>query len=169
MTVLSDGGIKEAVESGDLTIKPFNQEQLQPASYDIRLGGDILFYDYDSVKSLKEGDTYRFQPGKRYLCESQEYFHIPRDMVAHLTGRSSIGRKFLIVHATAGLLDPDWEGTITLEVVNLSDKAVDLRIGQRIGQVVFHPLDKPCEVSYAEKEDAKYQGQTGPTKSRLEE
>lgn len=158
--ILSGKSISEhlANSSGiDVTPEP-DDEQIQPASLDVRLGREK--YNFEKDQRIK-GPQHRFQPGKRYLCHTQESVSLPNRIAAQLAGRSSIGRQGIIVHKTAGWIDPGFEGEITLEMMNLGNEPVDLRVGDRIAQLVFFKLDKPSE-GYS----GSYQNQSGATEVR---
>jgi dCTP deaminase len=92
---------------------------------------------------------------------------IPNDLVGRVEGRSSIGRLAVVVHATAGFIDPGFEGQITLELSNLGRCAVKLYPGMRISQIVFHTMTSPSERPYGQGRGSKYQGQSGPVTSRV--
>lgn len=137
--------------------KPTN-EQYQPASLDVRLGEDLYRFDGDKTVTSPQ---HRLHPGDRYLGHTKEKINLPNDHAAQLAGRSSIGRQGVIVHKTAGWIDPGFNGTITLELMNFSDEPVDLKAGERVAQLVFFQLDYPSQ-GY----DGSYQGQEKPTKAR---
>jgi len=92
---------------------------------------------------------------------------VPVELVARVEGRSSIGRMAVVVHATAGFVDPGFEGRITLELFNLGRCAVKLYPGMRIAQIVFHQLTSPAERPYGPDRRNKYQGQYNPEPSRI--
>jgi len=145
-------------ETGDIGCDPLpTEEQIQPASLDVRLGNEFA--------ELARGDEFKFErekltlkPGVRYLGHTKEIIDLPNDIAAQLAGRSSIGRRGVIVHKTAGWIDPGFKGQITLELMNLGDGEVVLEEGERIGQLVFSKLDQPSS-GY----EGGYQGQTGAT------
>jgi dCTP deaminase len=87
--------------------------------------------------------------------------------VARVEGRSSLGRLAIVVHATAGFIDPGFEGQITLELSNLGRTAVKLYPGMRVSQIVLHEMKSPAERPYGTQRGSKYQGQTGPVASRI--
>ncbi|MFB6197810.1 MAG: dCTP deaminase, partial [Halobacteriaceae archaeon] len=92
---------------------------------------------------------------------------IPDDLIAHVEGRSSLGRLAIVVHATAGLCDPGYEGQITLELSNLGTTPVALTPGMRVSQLTFTRLTEPSERPYGAERGSKYQGQEGPQASRI--
>ena len=92
---------------------------------------------------------------------------LPDDLVARLEGKSSLGRLGLLIHSTAGYVDPGWEGTLTLELSNVANLPIMLYDGMKIGQISFQRLSSPVEVGYGDARiGSKYRGQTDPTASR---
>lgn len=184
--ILSDRELKARIERGDIIIEPLDDPelQIQPASVDLRLGPEFVVYklphvacidsrDPQSVSGyterfvIAEGDGFILQPGEFALGSTLERVVVPSDLVARVEGRSSIGRIAVVVHATAGFIDPGFDGEITLELSNLGRCAVKLYPGMRISQVVFHTMTSPAERPYGFERGSKYQGQRGPVASRL--
>lgn len=184
--ILSDRDLKARLASGDIVIDPLDDPdlQIQPASVDLRLGASFVVYrlphvpcidsrDPQSVTGyterfdIEEGGAFILQPGEFALGSTYERVKVPHDLVARVEGRSSIGRIAIVVHATAGFIDPGFEGEITLELSNLGRCAVKLYPGMRISQVVFHTMTSPAERPYGPARGSKYQGQRGPVASRL--
>ncbi len=186
---LSDGGIYQRLMDGTLEITPLdlNEElptvkeqidassQIQPASVDLRLGDSLRVYeDIDVIDTqempepdeVRTGETLRLNSGEFALASTKETVCVPDDLSAEVKGRSSVGRAGFHIH-TAGWVDPGFEGQITLELVNHAPAPVILHADMRICQIVFDTLDEPAVTAYGDKPDAKYQGQTGPTASRL--
>ncbi len=170
--ILSDKTILEMVESGTLVITPFEREQVQPASMDIRLGntfcivedsptGIITLEHEISCKAIRS-DTYLLLPGQFVLATTVEYFELPNDLTAFVEGRSSLGRMGLFIQ-NAGWVDPGFKGEVTLELYNANRCAIELKAGRRIGQLVFVKMDVPALNPY----NGKYQGQKGATASRV--
>jgi dCTP deaminase len=114
-----------------------------------------------------EGDPFAIHPGEFVLGRTLERVKIPEDVVARIEGKSSLGRLGLIVHATAGFVDPGFEGTLTLEITNLTRVPIMLYAGLLIAQLSFMALDAPAEQPYGSAElGSHYQGQTAATESR---
>jgi dCTP deaminase len=107
-------------------------------------------------------------PGEFVLGTSLETVNVPDDMVARVEGRSSYGRLGIVVHATAGFVDPGFEGDITLEMQNLGNAPVKVYPEDRICQIVFETMTSAAAIPYGEKRDAKYMGQQGATGSKLD-
>lgn len=158
MTVLSDYGIARELHYGDLVIDPYDEYNLQPASYDVSIGNKLYHVESDT---MVEQDEHTLEPFERYLGHTEETIGIPDNIAGQLAGRSSIGRRGIIIHKTAGFLDPSFTGEVTLEIMNLGGEEVTLEYGERVAQIVFFRLDQPSS-GY----DGKYQNQEGPTKER---
>ncbi len=170
--VISDKTIQKLLEQGILGIEPLEQDQIQPASVDIRLGnsfrivedsprGIITFDDAISYKEI-ETDKYLLLPGQFVLATTMEYVKLPDDLTAFVEGRSSLGRMGLFIQ-NAGWVDPGFEGEITLELYNANRCAIELQAGRRVGQLVFAKMDQKALNPYR----GKYQGQRGATGSRI--
>lgn len=177
--ILPDHEIEKRLQNG-LEITPYDPACLNPASYDVRLCGAYKWQrtdssDYADTADLSQeryfsavfSDKYRLcvMPGDFFLMSTQERFKIPTDLVAILSGKSSLGRIGLVIHATAGFIDPGFEGNITLEVSNVGRKPILLYPGMRIGQLSFTQLSSPCRTPYGGS-GSHYQDQTGPQESR---
>lgn len=133
-------------------IIPFREELVQPNSYDITLA-DRIFVN-DEMRFL----PYTIRKGDFVLGSTEEYFGIPQGVCAQVDGKSTLGRRGLVVHQTAGWIDSGFDGNITLEITAVY-KPIELTKGMRIGQIVF--MDSyPCDKLY----DGHYQHQVGATK-----
>lgn len=163
-------------------IKPFDHRMVQPASIDVRLGPKFRVFENhtqefidpreDQSDLLREvevarGGHFVLHPGQFVLGVSFERFEIPTDLAARVEGKSSLGRLGLHVHATAGFVDPGFQGYLTFEMTLHAPLPLRLYPGMKIGQVAFMKLDQPAQVSYGhEALESRYQGQEGPTASR---
>ena len=181
-SVLSDGTIRRLVAAGRVVIDPWEPALVQPASVDLRLGDSFrVFHNHrvtgidlrDPPTNLTEevviadGDPFVIHPGEFALGRTQEHVEIPDDLVARIEGKSSLGRLGLIVHATAGFVDPGFKGTLTLEIANLTRVPIKLYTGLPIAQLSFMTLDAPAEHPYGSPAlGSHYQGQTAATESR---
>jgi len=184
MSVLSDGTIRELVDAGRIRIDPWDPSLVQPASIDVRLGDSFrVFHNYrvstidlrDPPGNLTEevtvgpDEAFVIHPGEFCLGRTLEWVELPGDIVSRIEGKSSLGRLGLIVHATAGFLDPGWKGTLTLELNNLTRVPIKLYPGLLIAQLSFMALDRPAERPYGSPElGSHYQGQKAATESRYE-
>lgn len=183
--ILSDGTIRRLIADGTLVIDPIEPEQVQPASVDVRLGAEFLVFrnhtcevidPFDKPSDLNEkfvvgeGEPFILHPGEFVLGTTVEAIGLPDDLVARVEGKSSLGRLGLLIHATAGFVDPGWQrGQITLELSNVATLPIKLYAGMRIGQLSFHTLDAAAERPYGHPElNSKYVGQTGPVASQYE-
>ena len=170
--ILSDKTIIKMIEENTLKISPLTENQIQPASVDIRLGDTFSIVEDSSTgiitldseikyKTIKT-DTYILLPGQFVLATTMEYFELPDDLTAFVEGRSSLGRMGLFIQ-NAGWVDPGFKGEITLELFNANRCAIELKAGRRVGQLVFAEMDDKALNPY----NGKYQGQTGATGSRV--
>jgi dCTP deaminase len=158
--IASRKSIIEMVRSGVVGIDPEpDPVQYQPASLDVRLGEEIISCEHGH--SLK-GDEKYLAPGVRYLGTTEETIDMPSTTAAMLAGRSTVGRRGIIVHKTAGWVDPGFTGELTLELMNLGSSPKKLQPGDRVAQLVFFELDTPVDKGY----DGSYQGQEGPTRAQ---
>jgi dCTP deaminase len=180
--VLSDGTIRRLVEAGRIVIEPWDEALVQPASVDLRLGDSFrVFHNHrvtaidlrDPPTNLTEAvvvapdEPFAIHPGEFVLGRTLERVSIPDDVVARIEGKSSLGRLGLIVHATAGFVDPGFEGTLTLEITNLTRVPIKLYAGLPIAQLSFMALDAPAEHPYgSDTLGSHYQGQVAATESR---
>ncbi|EMA15896.1 MULTISPECIES: dCTP deaminase [Haloarcula] len=185
--ILSDADILRRLEQGDLVVEPLDDPdiQIQPASVDLRLGHEFLEFqhanipcihpnsedevsDYVEETVIEEGGEFILHPGDFVLGTTHERVAIPDDLIAHVEGRSSLGRLAIVVHATAGLCDPGYEGQITLELSNLGTAPVALTPGMRISQLTFTELKTAADRPYGAERGSKYQGQSGPQASKIQ-
>jgi dCTP deaminase len=181
-SVLSDGTIRRLVEEGRLVIEPWDESLVQPASVDLRLGDSFRVFHNHRVTAIdlrepprnlteevqiSDDVPFAIHPGEFVLGRTLESVAIPEDVVARIEGKSSIGRLGLIVHATAGFVDPGFRGTLTLEITNLTRVPIKLYAGLPIAQLSFMALDAPAERPYGSAElGSHYQGQVAATESR---
>ncbi len=180
--VLSDGAIRRQIECGRIGIDPYDPALMQPSSLDVRV--DRLFrvfrnsrYPYIDVKQDQEeltelvevegGEAFILHPGEFVLGSTLERLTLPDDLVARLEGKSSLGRLGLLIHSTAGFIDPGWDGHVTLELSNVATLPITIYPTMKIGQLSFVQLSEPAEQPYGSAGiGSKYQGQRGPTPSR---
>jgi dCTP deaminase len=148
-------------------VTPWQADHLQPASIDLTLGNEFIA---DSVKhELHKGASYALAPGEFILTTTHETVYVPNGYAARVEGRSSWGRKGLLVHATAGFVDPGFRGTITLELKNLTQTEVlYLPVGERLCQITYLRGLSRSERPYGSPDlGSHYQGQLGATPSVL--
>jgi dCTP deaminase len=180
--VLSDRTIRRLLGEGRIEIDPFDESLIQPSSVDVRV--DRYFrvfhnsrYPFIDVKQPQDeltelvevqGDQpFVLHPGEFVLGSTLERVRLPDDLVARLEGKSSLGRLGLLIHSTAGFIDPGWNGHVTLELSNVANLPITIYHGMKIGQLSFVQMTEPAAVPYgADELGSKYQDQRGPTPSR---
>jgi dCTP deaminase len=146
-------------------------EYVTKTSVPLGPGGDqrtLDGYEVDDAADRFEDDEFILHPGDFVLGTTIERVELPADLIAHVEGRSSLGRLAVVVHATAGIVDPGYRGQVTLELSNLGSAPVALTPGMRISQLTFTELSSPAERPYGEERGSKYQGQAGPQASRIQ-
>jgi len=171
--ILSDKSIKEKIKTGEISISPFSQDSLQPASYDLHLDSNIMYFNTDGnniidvkkpvddlmVKTQISDSGFVIEPHQLVLANVIEITGVDSKHVGRLEGKSSLARIGLIIHATAGFLDPGNKLRLTLEMVNLSPLPIRIYAGMKIAQIAFEELDTPCEKPYGSKSlNSKYVG-----------
>jgi len=177
--ILSDRDLKKRIKEKSLVIKPFDRTCVQPSTYDLHLSGEFrLFSSHDiSVIDLREKKSITqlikinknkglvLHPGEFILGSTCEYFEIPNDLAGKLEGKSSLGRLGLVIHATAGYIDPGFKGHITFEMSNLNRVPIILYPDMKVAQICFFMMSSTVDRPYGTAGN-KYQGQKGPTESR---
>lgn len=180
--ILSDRSIKKQMAKGRIEIEPLGPNAVQPASVDIRLDSEILVFrnnwrthidvmqpadDVVERVVVEEDRPFLLHPGQFALGSTLETVTIPDDIVARIEGKSSLARYGLLIHSTAGFVDPGWSGKLTLEFSNVGILGITLRQGMKIGHISFTQLTTPADNPYGSSElRSKYQGQDGPVASR---
>ena len=182
--VLSDRGIKEALKKGYIKIDPFDEKNLQPASYDLHLDKQVLLFDRNNMSLLdpKEDsnrlmkkidipeDGLIIHPGEFMLSNLVEVTGVDSSHIGRLEGKSSLARIGLLIHTTAGFLDPGNSLRLTLEMVNLSPLPIKLYPNMKIAQIAFERMETPCERPYGSKElNSKYFGDMTVQGSKMHE
>lgn len=186
--VLSDRDIKKAIQQGVIAItpEPDYNVQLGSCSVDLRLGNVFRVFEHSrkpyidpskkdysneitSPIELKDGEQFIMQPGDFVLAVTLEHLKIAPTLMGRLEGRSSLGRLGIVVHSTASIFEPGWDGKCVLELGNLGRMAVALTVGMRICAMTFEELSSEAEVPYNKKTHAKYKIQEGPEESRIHE
>ena len=185
--ILSDRDIRAAIDSGRVKVESSHPElfkHIHASSMDLRLGNVFKIYEHSKyavldpknpktfannmrIVEVAGEDPFIMQPGEFVLGVTQETVTIPDDLVVRVEGRSSLGRLGIIIHSTAGFVDPGFSGTITLEISNLNRLPVALYPGMRVCQIAFETMSSPAETPYNMKPFSKYQGQILPEESKL--
>jgi dCTP deaminase len=188
---LSDGDIEAALDSGHIKLTPQpDPKAISGISVDLRLANHFRVFSNNSVPFLDlsgereqlnkeidqvmgkeiiiEGDDAFFiHPGELVLGSTLESVEIPDDLVGWLDGRSSLARLGLMVHVTAGRIDPGWKGQVVLEFYNLGKMPLALKPEMIICALSFETLSSPAKRPYLSRENAKYKNQQGAISSRM--
>ena len=179
--ILSDRDIRSALETGRIVIEPFSPDAVQPSSVDLHLDRRFRVFrnsrypfidvrqdqpDLTELVEIEEEQPFILHPGEFVLGSTLERVSLPNDLVARLEGKSSLGRLGLLIHSTAGYVDPGWDGNLTLELSNVANLPITLYYGMKIGQISFQQMSSPVDVAYGdERIGSKYRGQRDPTAS----
>ena len=183
--ILSDRDIERAVRSGRIGIDPFEPSHVQPSSVDLRVDRrfrvfenhlypiiDPKVYQPGLTKEMEvpPDSSFVLHPGEFVLGATVERITLADDIVARLEGKSSLGRIGLLIHSTAGFVDPGFDGYLTLELANVANLPIAIYPQMLIGQISFYLLSSSARSPYgAGSSGSKYQGQRGPTPSRVHE
>lgn len=181
MSVLSDRDIRAALASGEIVIRPYDPQDLQPSSVDLHLDRRFRVFrnnryafidvrqeqpDLTELLTIADDEPFILHPGEFVLGQTLEWTELPNDLVARLEGKSSLGRLGLLIHSTAGYVDPGWKGNLTLELSNVANLPIALYFGMKIGQISYFRMTSEVDRPYGSKElGSKYQGQSEPTAS----
>ena len=166
---LSGSRIHDAVDHGEILIDPYNTDQLNPNSYNYRLDSVLRRLTSVEVDLMKEDEYEELSipengiillPGECYLGNTMERFG-SNYFASLVTGRSSVGRKFVTNHITAGLVDVGFFGQITLEITVQKPTRVYANVS--FGQIFWFSIFGDPIPQYS----GKYQSQQGPTASRI--
>ncbi len=182
MTLLSDADLTAAVKNGQLHLDPFDPALIQPASIDVRLDRRFRVFnnhlythidpradqpDLTSLVEVPDGQPFMLHPGEFVLGSTLEVVTVSPAVAVKLEGRSSLGRVGLLVHSTAGWVDPGFSGHVTLELSNVANLPVALWPGMGIGQLCVFRLSSPAVRPYGSRGlGSRDQGQQGPTQAR---
>ena len=180
--ILSDKDIKKAIRDGVIEVDPLFPDSLQPASVDLHLGAEFLVFknsghvaidlkkpidDMMESVTISEKKPFILHPGEFALGKVYETTGVSNAMVGRLEGKSSLGRVGLIIHATAGYLDPGNHLKMTLELHNIANLPIILYYKMPIAQMSFTPLSSEAENPYGGKKlKSKYYGATKPQASQ---
>jgi dCTP deaminase len=181
--ILSDKDIKKALADGRISVDPYREDCVQPASIDLHLDRTFLIFDAVNhfvidVRKPADGlmrkvvitdeEPFILHPGEFALGATFETVGVGNDMVGRLEGKSSLGRLGIIIHATAGYLDPGNKLKMTLELSNIGSLPVKLYYKMPIAQMSYSPLSSECENPYGSRKlKSKYYGAQEPQASQM--
>ena len=180
--MLSDKDIKKALKDKWIEISPLVNAFIQPSSVDLRIGTEFRVFenhkyshidpkspqeDLTTVVEASKDEPFVLHPGEFVLGTTFEKVALSNKIVARLEGKSSLGRIGLLIHSTAGFVDPGFSGYLTLELSNVANLPIKIYPEMKIGQISFYYLNSPSEAEYGDVSyGSKYQGQEGPTPSK---
>jgi dCTP deaminase len=181
--VLSDRTIKQEMASGRIVVDPCDPNDIQPSSVDLHLGDDFQVFRNSRYPYIDPGreqpglmervsatpeEPFVLHPGEFALGTTIERIALPDDIVGRLEGKSSLGRLGLLIHSTAGYVDPGWDGRLTLELSNVANLPILLTPGMEIGQISFSQMTTTVDRAYGDAElGSRYQGQHEATPSKM--
>ncbi|MDH3306360.1 MAG: dCTP deaminase [Acidimicrobiia bacterium] len=181
--IFSDRTIKEAVAAGRIAVDPYDESFVQPSSIDLRVDRYFRVFenhkyphidprvrqeDLTTIVEVPGDEAFVLHPGEFVLGSTLERVRLGNDIVARLEGKSSLGRLGLLIHSTAGFVDPGFDGYLTLELSNVANLPIAIYPGMRIGQISFYQMTTDADHPYGSAgAGSKYQGQRGPTPSRV--
>lgn len=181
--IFSDRTIKEAIADGRVSIEPYDESMVQPSSIDLRVDRYFRVFqnhkyphidprsrqeDLTTIVEVAGDEPFVLHPGEFVLGSTLERVRLGDDVVARLEGKSSLGRLGLLIHSTAGFVDPGFDGYLTLELSNVANLPIAIYPEMKIGQISFYQMTTPADRPYGSTElGSKYQGQRGPTPSRI--
>lgn len=184
--LLSDRDIKKAIKDKKITIKPTPDYEIQlgSCSLDLRLGNEFRIFEHSRhpiidprnkvippnitrLVKISEKAPFIMQPGDFVLAMTYERVTLTDQLLGRLEGRSSLGRLGIVVHSTASVFDPGWDGNCVLELGNLGRIPVALYPKMRICAMTFEQLSSPAENPYNTKNGAKYTTQSSPVESKI--
>ncbi len=178
--ILSDKDIKRYLRQGKIRITPYDEkEQLKTIGVDLKLGSTFKVFkvthkayvdlsednyepDTETVE-IPKGGSFVLHPDEFVLGITQEHVELPNDIMAHIDGRSSLGRLGIGAHSTAGHVDPGYKGRLTLEISNIGKLPISILPGMRFCCLIFETLSSPVEKVYR----GKYFGTEAPTPSQI--
>ncbi len=181
--VLSDHTIKLELAKGRILVDPCDPDDIQPSSIDLHLGAEFQVFRnsrYPYIDPAREQpgltelvtasveEPFVLHPGEFALGTTVERIALPEDIVGRLEGKSSLGRLGLLIHSTAGYVDPGWDGMLTLELSNVANLPILLVPGMKIGQISFAQMTTAVDRPYGHPGlGSKYRGQSSATPSRM--
>ena len=159
MAVLSDATILAFRAKGEITIEPFVEKSLTPNGYDVSIEEVAV---PSTGQRVREGIAH-VPPLTRFAVSTRETVTLGRHIVGQIWLRTTWARRGVL--ASFGMIDAGFSGTLTFGAFNGSDAVLDVPVGERFAQVVFHELESPAAATYDERSGT-YQGQRGVTLDR---
>jgi dCTP deaminase len=180
---LSDGDIRKAFHQDLIQISPFDDSRIQPASYDVLLGNEFLYFtpgslqvidprisvkEHMTVANIEDDDFFLLKPFGFVLGVTYDKIGVGRKHSAEIEGKSSLARLGLMIHITAGFIDPGNYLNVTFEFFNVNSIPIKLYPKMAVGQIKFTELTSECEKPYgSEGLNSKYYGSNSVQASEM--
>jgi len=178
--ILSDRDIRKYLKSGKLIIENLTDDRINAGWVELSLDDEFKIFRttsrpyidvknaHDLTETIKiDSEPFIIHPREFVLCRVKERIEVPADLAAYVDGRSSLGRLGIVVHVTAGFVDPGYRGNLVLEMTNVGKMPVALHKDMKICKLVFFKLSSEAEKPYYLREDAKYLDQKEISGSRI--
>ena len=160
--MLSDAGISAALHRGDITIDPFEMRNLQPASYDVRLGHRAIIArmahtglhpgELADVMKLNDGDEIKIPPLGLAFVLTLERLSLTQRYACNIGSRSLFARRGIIL--IAGLqIDPGFEGNLVLGLANYSQREYPIPFGDPVAMLQFFEVHPTADGQYNDRYD----------------
>jgi dCTP deaminase len=175
--ILSDIDIQTKLDTKEIKITPKPEpEALGTVSIDLTLGNEFIVYRSSSHSvidardkkvpdgieekiNVPVGGEFIIRPRDFVLGSTYEKIELPKNLAGRLEGKSSLGRLGLVIHSTAGKVDPGFSGNLVLEITNIGTVPIVLHPRMRICQLLFEQLSSPASKAYIDRVDSKYKNQ----------
>lgn len=176
--LLHDTALRKAIFDRTLGIEPFDDSRVQPSSIDMCLANEFAIIDTSSGQDMDvrqnnservhmvkvpDGDYFLLRPEHFVLASTVERVRLGHAIAGRVEGKSSLGRLGLMVHSTAGFIDPGFDGQVTLELSNMLDVPLRLYPGMPVAQLCIFLMAGSAAKPYSMT--GKYRHQSGPTPS----
>ncbi|MBU0470483.1 MAG: dCTP deaminase [Nanoarchaeota archaeon] len=160
MSILTKNEIFKEIKKGNIKIMPFDRSAVGPGSVDLTLDNQFRIFikgktldvnensDYQKISRLIKKDSIVLKPGELIMAITKEKITLSENLCGWLEGRSRFARLGLLVHITAGFMQPGIDNQQVLEIANLSQRPLRLHAGIKICQFIFQKT----------KGKAKYEG-----------
>src|SRR6185312_4890499 len=156
--MFSDATIKKLLASGQISVLPsFDMKDIRPAGIRLHLGSKLLIPKKDQTTELSGGEVsydevefsrgYTLRPDEFVLGTTYERFQVPRSVVCHIDGRSTVARLGLSIHCTSAVIDGNYDEprSVVLEIKNIGPMNIILKPSDAVAMLTFTQLSEPIE------------------------